>query len=259
MFIPVGEALLYANAFGPQHARAILGIGGWTGSWELWTDTFALLSDTYRTLAFDHRGTGATVCATASITFENLVSDVFAVMDAFKIEKCVLAGESAGAAVALSAARQHPERISALVLAGAMYVGKAPDGTDAFRLGLERDYVGTVDRFVRACLPEPDSEQFARWGNLILQRAPQEAAIALLDINRQLDLRAHVSQIQQPTLLIHGAHDAIVPVQRAQWLAQNMPHAQLRIIDDAGHVPTFTRPNIVADAIREFLGAHGYA
>lgn len=257
MFIQVSDALLYANAFGPQQARAILGIGGWTGSWELWTDTFALLSDTYRTLAFDHRGTGATMCSVTSITFENLVADVFAVMDAFGIEKCVLAGESAGAAVALSAARQHPERISALVLAGAMYASEPLDGPDLFRIGLQQDYVGTLNRFVRACLPEPDSEHFARWGNLILQRAPQEAALALLDINRQLDLRAHVSQIQQPALLIHGAHDAIVPVARAQWLAQNIPHAQLCMIDDAGHVPTFTRPNLVAEAIREFLGAHG--
>lgn len=253
MFIPVPDALLYANAFGPENARAILGIGGWTGSWELWTDTFALLSNTSRTIAFDHRGTGATVCEVSSITFENLVQDVFAVMDAFDIEQCVLAGESAGAAVALSAALKHPERISALVLAGAMYVAEPLDGPDLFRIGLEKNYVGTIDRFVRACLPEPDSEHFARWGNMILNRAPQDAAIALLDISRNLDLRAQVSQVQQPTLLIHGARDAIVPVHRAQWLAQNIPQAQLHIVDDAGHVPTFTRPNIVANTIREFL------
>lgn len=256
MFIPVPDALLYANAFGPKNARAILGIGGWTGSWELWTDTFALLSDTYRTIAFDHRGTGATTCRVESITLENLVQDVFAVMDAFDIRQCVLAGESSGAAVALSAALRHPERFSALVLAGAMYVQEPLDGPDLFRMGLERDYVGTLDRFVHACLPEPDSEHLARWGNMILQRAPQADALALLGISRQIDLRAQVSQIQQPTLLIHGARDAIVPVQRAQWLAQNIPHSQLHIIDDAGHVPTFTRPDMVADTIREFLNAH---
>ena len=253
MFISVPEALLYANAFGPRNARAILAIGGWTGSWELWTDTFALLSDSYRTIAFDHRGTGATTCRIESITYENLVRDVFAVMDAFGIEQCVLAGESAGAAVAMGAALAQPERFSALVLVGALYVSEPLDGPDMFRMGLEKAYAQTVDRFVQLCLPEPDSAHFARWGNMILNRASQPAAIALLDINRALDLRARVSEIQQPTLLLHGAQDAIVPFARAEWLAQNMPHAQLHSLPDTGHVPTITRPAHVANAIREFL------
>ncbi len=53
MFVTVGDAQLYAVAFGSPKAPAILGIGGWIGSWELWADPFSLPSERWRTLAFD--------------------------------------------------------------------------------------------------------------------------------------------------------------------------------------------------------------
>nr|MCU0898845.1 alpha/beta fold hydrolase [Burkholderiales bacterium] len=104
MFIDVGDAKLYATAFGPRTAPAIVAIGGWIGSWELWAEPFSILSERWRTVAYDHRGSGATVAPVESITFANLVTDLFAVLDAHGIETCTLAAESAGAQTALGAA-----------------------------------------------------------------------------------------------------------------------------------------------------------
>lgn len=56
------------------------------------------LSKTWRAIAYDHRGTGATIAAAGSITFKALVGDLFAIIDALGVESCVLAAESAGAA-----------------------------------------------------------------------------------------------------------------------------------------------------------------
>jgi pimeloyl-ACP methyl ester carboxylesterase len=106
MFVEIEDAKIYTVAFGPAAAPVLLGIGGWIGSWELWAEPFAVLSQHWRTVAYDHRGTGATMAPVESITFERLVYDIFAVMDALKIERCVLAAESAGALTALAAARK---------------------------------------------------------------------------------------------------------------------------------------------------------
>ncbi len=58
-----------------------------------------------------------------------------------------------------------------------------------------------------------------------------------------------------PTLLIHGARDVIAPLANSEKLAQLIPHSELVIIDDAGHVPTVTRPTVVAEAMEKFIKA----
>ena len=80
MFIENKGAQLYTVTFG-SGPHTILAHGGWIGSWELWTEPFAYLSKTWRTVAYDHRGSGVTMAPVDSITMENMVSDIFAVMD----------------------------------------------------------------------------------------------------------------------------------------------------------------------------------
>ena len=93
MFISVGDAKIYTTTFGPIDQPAMLGVGGWTGSWELWAEPFSILSRRWRTIAYDHRGAGVTQAPVESITHDRLIDDVFAVMDAYQVERCVLAAE----------------------------------------------------------------------------------------------------------------------------------------------------------------------
>ena len=253
MFITTNDATIYATAFGSPTAPALLAIGGWIGSWELWAEPLSILSQQWRAIAYDHRGAGVTVAPVASITFENMVDDVFAVLDAYGIEQCVLAAESAGAVTALGAALKHPQRITGLVIVDGMYFRPPqPDG-DPFLLGLQKAYPMTLDRFVELCVPEPDCDHIKRWGRQIIDRASQEAAIALYNLAGAVDLRAELSKITQPTLILHGQADALVPVQAAQGLAKALPNAKLVVLPGAGHVPTMTRPVEIAQEIMNFF------
>lgn len=121
-------------------------------------------------------------------------------------------------------------------------------------LGLRRAYGATLDRFVHSCVPEPDSEHIKRWGRQILDRATPEAAIALF-LSTDVDLRRDLQRITQPTLIIHGTADALVPQSAARRLAAALPHARLQLLEGAGHVPTMTRPAEVAQAINAFFQA----
>lgn len=67
MFISRPDAQLYAVAFGPG-SQVLVALGGWVGSWEVWAEPFRLLSSTWRTIAYDHRGAGATIAPVESIT-----------------------------------------------------------------------------------------------------------------------------------------------------------------------------------------------
>ncbi len=150
---------------------AVLGVGGWTGSWELWAEPFSILSRRWRTIAYDHRGAGVTQAPVESITHDRLIDDVFAVMDAYQVERCVLAAESAGALTALGAALRHPERIAGLVLVDAMFYRAPSPEESPFVVGLRTHYAETLRRFVAGCVPEPDSEHLKAWGFKILSRA----------------------------------------------------------------------------------------
>ncbi len=253
MFITSDEARIFSVAFGSRNAPCLLGIGGWIGNWELWADPFSILSAAWHTVAYDHRGSGATQCAIESITFERLVDDVFTVLDAYQIERCILAGESAGALTVLGAALKHPERIAGLVIVDGLIFSEPIGEDDAFLNGLSEHYPQTLDGFVEACIPEPDSEHLKRWGRQILDRVSPDAARALYRLSGSIDLRAAVPRLTTPTLILHGERDAIVPLESAQWLARALPHAQLTIFAGAGHVPTVTRPRDVAQAINTFF------
>jgi pimeloyl-ACP methyl ester carboxylesterase len=253
MFIDVGGAKLYATSFGARSAPAIVAIGGWIGSWELWAEPFALLSERWRTIAYDHRGSGATVAPVESITFDNLVADLFAVLDAYGIEACTLAAESAGAQTALVAALKEPKRIERIVIVDGMYRRDVPPDADPFLAGLRKAYPATLDRFVQLCIPERDCEHVKRWGRQIIDRASQDAAIALRVVSTETDLRGELPKISQPTLVIHGDADVIVPIARGRELAAALPNARLVVLPGAGHVPTLTRAADVAREIEYFL------
>ncbi len=253
MFISNNHARIFTTSFGLRTNPVIVGIGGWIGSWELWSEPFSILSQAWFTIAYDHRGSGTTVAAVETITFDNLVDDVFAVLDAYDVGRCVLAAESAGALTALGAALKNPDRIAGLVIVDGMYFQES-SAADPFLYGLRNDYQATINSFIEACVPEKDSEETKHWGRQILSRASQQSAIALYLSFGDVDLRSDLKRIAQPTLILHGEMDNLVSVKEAQWLSNALPQATLSLIEGAGHVPTMTHPNRVADEVTAFFG-----
>lgn len=254
MFISLEDTKLYITSFGRTDAPPILFLSGWIGSWEDWADTMSVLSQDWRTIAYDHRGTGATVAPLESINLETMVADVFRVLEHYQIEHCVLAAMSAGVGVALSAALQHPERFTGLVLANSMDFRSGSQANHPFLGVLEKNYDAALDYFASACIPEVNSEHIKRWGRQILNRASPEAALALFRMARAIDLRPNLAKMDLRTLVLHGDLDTISPLESAQWLATTLPNASFELVSGTGHVPIMTQPEEVASRINAFFG-----
>jgi non-heme chloroperoxidase len=254
MFIDLPDAQLFAVDYGAG-PRTLLAHGGWAGSWELWSRPFSILSKTWRAIAYDHRGTGVTLAEPEAITFGALVDDIFSVLDALEVQSCVLAAESSGAAVAIQAVVRQPQRFSGLVLVDGLLYGPTSGAPYPFRDSVQADFERATSAFVDACVPasEPYSAAIRRWGRHILWRSPQAAAIRLLDCMIGVDVRPLVAQVVQPTLILHGDQDQIVPLAYSEGLAVQIPNGRLHVARGAGHAPTITRPNEVAGAINEFF------
>jgi pimeloyl-[acyl-carrier protein] methyl ester esterase len=84
--------------------------------------------------------------------------------------------------------------------------------------------------------------------------ASDEVLARGLSILAQSDLRPLLTRVTQPTLLIHGARDALVPLAAAGYLASNVRGAELEIVSSAAHAPFLSEPRRVAKRILEFLG-----
>lgn len=253
MFVDVNGVRLHALEFG-DGARTLLAVGGWTGSWEVWEEPIAQLTRAgWRCVAYDHRGAGESPADPALISVEALIDDVTGVLDAFSIERCVLAGESQGGAIVQYAAARHPGRVDGLVLSGPVPTGRHEPNA-AFAALCRSDYPKAVRGFIERCLPEPDCEHIKRWGRNILLRADPEQAARILEMwddDGVPDVDA--TGIEAPTLIVHGTADAIAPIETSRRLGELIPDVELLELEGVGHVPTMTRPDeVVAAILRRF-------
>jgi len=115
MFLDVNGVRLHALVFG-DGPRTLVAVGGWTGSWEVWAEPIAQLTARgWRCVAYDHRGAGESPVEPTRITVGGMVDDVGGVLDALGVERCVLAGESQGGAIAQYAVARSPHRFEGLV------------------------------------------------------------------------------------------------------------------------------------------------
>lgn len=243
---------LFSLAFGAG-PRALLAIGGWAGSAELWHPVFGQLPG-WRCVGLDHRGSGASRGPVEAIRFDAMVEDLPAAADAHGLPRCVLAAESSGAAVALAAALRWPERFTGLVLVGGAWQPPPPAAEQAFAAALRADHEATLQAFATRCLPEPGSEDLREWGLQILRRCGQAQALALLATRSQAEVHRHLADLRVPALLLHGLLDTVSPPAASQALAEALPQATLRLLPGLGHVPMLTAPALLAQAIEERWG-----
>ena len=247
MFLEIDGHRLNTVEFG-SGSRTFVAHGGWVGNWELWQEPFQLMQARWRCVGYDHRGSGASTFPPESISPAALVDDLFRVLDHFEIGSCVLAGESMGALTCLLAVAMDPSRFEGLVLVDGVPVASEERSAPLVH-GSRNDYPATVQAFIEACVPEPDSDHIRRWGRQILLRADPEAAARILECHYEQGVAPDFGRIALPTLVIHGESDHIIPVQAGRAMAAALPHAELVILPETGHVPTMTRPREVVAAI----------
>ncbi|WP_286164484.1 alpha/beta fold hydrolase [Azoarcus sp. DN11] len=184
-------------------------------------------------------------------------------------ERAVLCGWSLGGLIALDLARRHPERVARLILIGATpcFVAREgetpwPHGLDAatvtaFNANFATDPAGTQKKFIALqSLGDANRRTVAASLAAALADAGPDRVPGLssgLEVLAGTDLRATLAEIRQPTHLIHGTGDALMPLAAAEWFAQKLPNARLTRFDDCGHAPFLSRPRECAARIAESL------
>lgn len=173
-----------------------------------------------------------------------------------------LCGWSMGAMLALVAAHRHPDKVERLILVGATASFVQRDGWEhAMPVGVLNGFTALVGADAMAALGRfivlfNRNDSNAR--NLTktlssFETPPSEVLDAGLTLLREMDLRELAGSVSQPTLLIHGEHDPLMPLEAARWLAETMPDARLEIMANSAHAPFLSDPARCAALISDFL------
>lgn len=179
-----------------------------------------------------------------------------------------LCGWSLGGLIAMQAALLAPERVARLILVGSTPSFAQREGwTSAqpvsvltgFTEAVANDPSTTLQRFV-ALFNQGDTKARAIGREInreILSSSPAPIPTLLngLDWLRNIDLREQVSAVRCPVLLIHGENDPLMPLPAARWLAEHLPHAQLKVFSGVAHAPFLADPEQFVSLVRRFIHA----
>lgn len=261
MFLDIDGNKVFALSFG-KGPKTILAHSGWIGNFEDWIATLAPLSETWRTVIYDHRGAGETQVPVERISPEALIDDVFRVMDAMHIDRCVLGGFSRGTVTVLRAALRQPERFDGLMLMNGSADVQLPDNPPAPRPAPSQwpgdTFAEHLEWFANICTPEPGSEHIKRWAVNILSRSTPEVADRIFTMKpaEPVDWAQKLPQLTIPTLLVHGEKDPLCRLELMQNVDSLLPNSKLVVMEGAGHLPMMTRPLEVARVIEEFFAGN---
>jgi pimeloyl-ACP methyl ester carboxylesterase len=174
-------------------------------------------------------------------------------------ERFSLAGLSLGAVVALAVVRRAPERVVRLALLAVNPRAPRPDQQEAWAAQRELLAAGRTARSLQdgllPVLVAPGHRAVLE--DVVLAMADETGESALDDQlaiqQSRVDERPALPRIAVPTLVLAGAEDALVPVERHEEVRAAVPGAHLEVLDDVGHLSPLEAPDAVAAALSSWL------
>jgi pimeloyl-ACP methyl ester carboxylesterase len=255
-FVDVGDTRYAYRRFGTGAACPLLCLQHFTGNLDNWDSAVTdPLATNREVILFDNAGIGGS-SGVVPQTIGAMAEHALAFVDTLRLERCDVLGYSLGGMVAQHMASERPSLFRRLML-----VGTAPRGGEDI-MHLEKP---SLARYFQ----DPTLQGYARLQKLFFAPTASSQAAGAEFIGRLAQRRddrdqptgpnvaaaqiaafrewEHVSgarfadlqRIQQPTLVVNGVHDEMIPVRNSYWLAENLPNAVLLTYPDSGHGALF--------------------
>ena len=223
-----------------------------------WEEQARELAGGLRVLRYDQRGHGATEAPKGRYSFELLMADALALMDALGIAKAHFAGLSMGGATALGLAEQHPERLDKVIVCDSP-CQSTPTSTQQWE-----ERIAVAEKEGMAALVEPT---VTRWFppevikanpayldrvRQMIRSTPVQGFIGCAAALANHDFAAAVGTVKRPVLFLAGERDGVTPA-AMRTLHETLPGSRYVELAGAGHISNLDQPQAFSRAVQEFL------
>ena len=234
---------------GPAPGPAWVLVHGYAGNLCSWGPMVAELAQQHRVLAFDLPGFGESASSDEHYTIESYVETLREFLDRVDAGPVHLVCHSLGGHVCIAAALTEPRYLETMTLidtAGIFetaefvkQIAKKKSGVNLGQLSVKRgrslvDWTEGDQAFLRRFV----ADNPAIWTAVSSFRA---------------NFRGKLAALRTPTLILWGMDDPLFPVSDAAFLKDNVPGAELHILDGAGHCPNESHAHVVVDLIERFI------
>ncbi|MCF8147370.1 MAG: alpha/beta hydrolase [Sulfuritalea sp.] len=233
-------------------------------TWDGWTQA---LKAKHRVIRVDLPGFGLTgPTVDGDYRMQVYSHFVASLMDALQVKRAVLVGNSLGGYVAWKTAVDYPERVSKLVLVDAAgYSTMATSVPLGFKIAqipmlsglmghvLPRSVIESSLRNVYADPSKINAELVDRYYELALRAGNRQALAARFSQNQPGEFESQIKGIKQPTLIIWGGQDRLIPPDNAQRFHRDIAKSRLVMFDKLGHVGHEEDPASTVAAAHDFL------
>jgi pimeloyl-ACP methyl ester carboxylesterase len=269
-----GTAVNYVD-IGEGELEPFVFVHGLGGQWQNFLENVPRAALERRVIALDLPGFGCTPAPRDRITIPGYGRCVDALCERLSLGRVDMVGNSMGGYVAAEVAIQFPDRIDQLILISAAGISSADVAhrpiLTAGRIATAMVSYGAARH--RHIASRPKSRHMAlalvaRHPSLLRADLAYEgffkgagkpgfdhALRACLDY----DFRDRLPEIRQPTLIVWGEKDSIIPVRDAAEFERLIPDSRKVVMKDTGHIPMAERPAAFNDLMMEFLAETGPA
>ena len=262
--IQVGDITTYYELHGSATAPLlVLNNGILMNAASSWAFQTRSLSESYRLLQYDCRGQGQSDHPDGAYSMELHADDLAQLLSALGYEQAHIAGISYGGEVAQAFGLKYPQRVQSLILADTVsQVG--PELRIIVNSWLDAARSGNSDAFFNATIPWNFSAAFIAANPGLLADARQRyksldytAIVRLCECFLEVDFTSRLHEIRCPACIMVGQDDLLKGPSYARILKDNLPQAELHILNGAGHASCWERSQEFNTVVLGFLAKQG--
>ena len=230
---------------------------------SMWKGQLESLKSSNRVIACDIRGFGKSTDENTALSIDLFSEDLVSFMDKLNMEKAILCGLSMGGYIALNAIKRFPERFEGLILCDTQCIADTVEVKENRYKTMEQIKLDGATEFNEKFIKNifhPDSltnkmELVENLRSVVFANSREIIIAGLTALAGRSETCSSLEAIRIPTLIICGREDAVTPLVQSEFMQEHIKGADLKIIDNAGHVSNLEQPEAFNKQLLDFLNS----
>lgn len=235
---------------------------------NMWRFMLASLASNYKVVLFDYVGCGQSDISAFDKkryqTLDGYAQDVIEICEELKLQHIVFIGHSVSSIIGMLAALQSPKIFSKMVMVcpSPCFLNFPPDYFGGFEKDdleelinlMDKNYIGWANYLAPLVMGQNNSSELIKELEASFCSTDPNYAKPFAKATFFSDDREALTKLHLPTMILQSSDDNLASVEVGKYMHKKIPNSVLKVVDSQGHCLHMTAPDIVLQAIKQFLG-----